>query len=67
MSSKLVKVEKLSRKNRYGKCDWQVELEVHENHAVYLEKQVFIKRTWDAVVELLRTTCNCTVSRELAR
>lgn len=67
MSSKLVTLEKLSRKNRYGKCDWSVELEVHENHAVYSEKQVFIKRTLEEVITLLRTTCNCTVSREVVR
>ena len=67
MSSKLESLEKLSRKNRYGKCDWSVELEVHENHAVYSEKQIFLKRTKAEVIELLRTTCNCTVPAKLAR
>jgi hypothetical protein len=66
MSSKLASKAKLSRKNRYGKCDWQVELEVHEGRAVYNETQIFLKRTWDEVKDLLRRTCNCTIPKELA-
>ena len=64
MSTRLAKLEKLSRKNRYGKCDWKVELEVDGS---YTEIQYWLKYTKESLIEKLRATCNCTIPKEFAR
>lgn len=64
MGTRLVKLEKLSRKNRYGKCDWKVELLVDGD---WTEVQYWIKYTKENLIEKLRKTCNCVIPKELAR
>ena len=64
MSTRLVKLEKVSRKNKHGKCDWKIELLVDGE---WTEVQYWIKYTRESVIEKLRKTCNCVIPKELAR
>lgn len=64
MSTRLAKLDKLSRKNRYGKCDWRVELLVDGD---WTEVQYWIKYTEEELIAKLRATCNCVIPKELAR
>jgi len=64
MSTRLVNLEKLSRKNRYGKCDWKIELLVDGE---WTEIQYWVKYTRENVIQKLRETCNCVIPKELAR
>lgn len=63
MRSKLVKLEKLSRKNRYGKCDWKVTLEID---GAWTDAQYWIKYNKDKLIKELRETCNCTIPKQFA-
>ena len=67
MNTRLIKLEKISRKSKAGKCDWKILLEVKEGGSVvYYEEQYWLRRTKDAVISGLRKTCNCTIPKQFA-
>ena len=64
MSTRLVNLKKLSRKNRYGKCDWKVELLVDGE---WTQMQYWLKYTKEKLIQELRKTCNCVIPKEFVR